>query len=157
MIDLHVVRQPHPEPGAHHPEAQQKGREVWVFPKFDRLPGVRAKRHVLFHELGHWLRQEHVDYRAINGRWSPSYPDYAGAYGRDTAEEGFAEVFATYFTDPEHLKSQYSDLYKNIAKLVAPLERDLLRWVSDAIAKLLKENTAMPRGVQVFPYGNGMS
>ena len=148
MIDLHVSRQPHPAPSAHHPEAQQRGREVLIFPKFDRLPSTGTKRHVLFHELGHWFRQEHVEYFSINGMWSPSWPNYAGVYDRDTAEEGFAEAFATYFIDPGHLRSRYPALYTDMEKRVAPLERDLLRWVSDAIVKTMRESKmTTPRAI----------
>jgi len=144
MIDLHVVRRRQPAPGAKHPEAEQRGREVWIYPKFNRLPNAAAKRHVLFHEMGHWFREEHVPLADIMG--FEEGERYFNVYGAGNSEEGFAEAFATYFTDPRHLKGRYPGLYDEIEKLVAPLERDLLRWVSDAIVKVLRESH-MPRGV----------
>jgi hypothetical protein len=91
-----------------HGEARQHGDEIWLFPKFWKLP-AKTREFVFAHELGHY---------ALSGRYSemmkvasthgvdvwdtPSLP-----YGQFNGEEAFADCFAAYHVAPRELKTRY--------------------------------------------------
>jgi len=138
-----------------HGEAQQHGNEIWVYPKFDALPGRSSQIHVLLHELGHWYRDQAVPLGDIMG-WEPGEGFY-GVYGMPNSEEGFAEAFATYFTDPNHLWRNWPDAFKKIKAYVkgSGMDRKFLRFADEAVDKLRSERpqresaATRPKGILI--------
>jgi hypothetical protein len=118
---------------AGHPEARQQGNEVWVFPKFF-AQDAGTRRHVLAHELGHWFRQEHVELRDIMG-WEPG-EGYFDVFGSPNSEEGYAEAFAVYLTQPSELRQRYPRLWADMEQRVKAHVGALTAWVDARLREL---------------------
>ena len=118
-----------------HPEARYHAGVVTLTPKFDLLTS-EAKRHVLFHEVGHWFRDRYIPLSEIMG-WSAG--EGFLIYGQPNSEEGFAEAFASYFTDPDHFKRAWPAAHSRMRVYVRPLERAIREWVTRALASPVEE------------------
>ena len=122
-----------------HPQAQQHGHEIWIFPAFDELPRRGSQVHVILHELGHWFREWRVELSDIMG--FEVGEGFFGVYGMPDSEEGFAEAFAAYFTDPSHLKKHWPDAFKKIQAYVKKgnMMREFRLFANTTVDKLRSE------------------
>lgn len=100
------------------------GRGIMLTDKFFKLPRG-AWLHTLLHELGHWYRDEFVSLAEIMG-WEPG--EGFSIYDRRNPDEGFAEGFATYFTDPGHFRRNYPEQYERMKGYLKGKEGPLLKW-----------------------------
>lgn len=90
-------------------EAQQRGNEIWVFPRFWKLdPEVRD--YVMAHEIGHYVQSrapssKFMDEAAKAGIdvWdTPNLP-----FGQFNMDEAFADSFASYHLEGNELHRRY--------------------------------------------------
>lgn len=116
-----------PSPDGHHPEADQRYDTVRLFPKFFELPNDLSRRHVLYHELGHWYRQEFIELRDIMG-WEEG-EKFFNCFGVGNSEEGFAECFAVYCTGPQELIDRYPWCHDFIQDHLDAQPFDAWAWV----------------------------
>jgi hypothetical protein len=128
-LPIRVVRRDK-RSGTTHPEAEQRGGTIIVYDKFLALDRPQ-RAHAMFHEVGHWFRQEHVPLKDIMG-FAPGEGFYS-TYAQDNSEEGFAEAFAAYFTDRAHLMQHYPREGAVIHRIVAPYDAAVRGFVADAV------------------------
>jgi len=100
--------------------------------KFFRLtPDIQI--FTLVHELGHWLRVNHIDLKDIVG-WDPGHRFLI--FGAPNSEEGFADSFATYLLDPGELRARYPRQYAAMQGYVAGHRTRLDAWIDDQCRQL---------------------
>lgn len=110
-------------------EATQQGDKIRLGPKFYKLP-ASTRQHVLAHELGHWWRGKFIGLSDIMG-WEPGEGFY-DLFAAGNSEEGFAEAFAVFLTNPAEVKKRYPDAYDKLKKWVGPKESSLKKWLKDS-------------------------
>ena len=113
-----------------HPEAQQTGDKILVFPKFfDRTKDQKV--FILLHELGHWFRQENVELADVMG-FEPG-EGFFDLFGAGNSEEGFADAFATMLYDEGELKKRYPKPYQQLhAWLRGHDVEAMIQWANEA-------------------------
>lgn len=133
---------------SHHPEAQQHGNEIWLFPKFWKLRTNRLKDFVFTHEIGHWVLTEFSLAKMIElagefgiDPWdTPSLP-----FAQFNMHEAFADCFATYHLDRSELRQRYPEWEKLVEAVLgrsvtAAYSEDTLELVAAGMALLLAQN-----------------
>jgi len=92
---------------------------------------------VVWHELGHWFRINHVELKEISGREEGTKFLILGA---PNSEEGFADAFASYFFIgdlPEH-PAQKEELTKLLRKFDEAEIRSFVALVTSKLSAQLK-------------------
>lgn len=96
--------------GGHHPEAYQKGDDIYLLPKFWRLD-ADIRDWTFAHELGHFVLSQYgldslIDILSALGvdAWDTSTLPYA----QSNMDEAFADCFADYFLNYAEVKRRYS-------------------------------------------------
>lgn len=135
--------------GTHHPEAQQHGDAIWIYPKFWKLPSLKVKEFTFAHEIGHYVLSEYglpkfVDVASSLGIdvWdSASLP-----YAQYNMHEAFADSFAAYHLDRAELKQRYPE-WEQLVELVqsgrtvtAAYSEDTLEIVAAGMSLILAQN-----------------
>lgn len=118
-------------------EAREEGKRIAIGPKFFKQDKA-TQFFVLVHEAGHWFRNRHVSLSDIMG-WAPGEGFY-DLFGAGNSEEGFAEAFAVYATNPSELKHRYPEAYEKMEHWVGS-SHEVLSWAKKAIANLPKEES----------------
>jgi len=102
---------------------------IELYPKFYKHPaGVR--KHILFHELGHWFREAFVSLSDIMG-WKEGENFFI--YNTGNSEEGFAEAFASFFTDSNHVKKNYPEQYERLKNWIGSNNSKIINKVNKLI------------------------
>lgn len=118
---------------ANHPEASYKHDNsrpyIAIYSKFDKLP-ANTHEHVIYHELGHWFREQHIQLKDIMG-WEKDENFFI--YDQLNSEEGFAEAFATLFTDPKHFKSKYPEQFERMSNWVKPQKNKIIKKTKELL------------------------
>lgn len=98
-------------------EARQSGDQIWIFPKFWKLP-ESVRDFVFAHEIGHYVlskigSKKFMDFAKAAGidPWdTPALP-----WGQFNWDEAFADTFAVIFTDPaEQRYPEWQSLLKSL-------------------------------------------
>lgn len=102
-----------------HPEASQIHDHIELYPKFWKLPRDKSRFQVLAHEIGHYALSK----RGLS--WLVNEAEKLGIdvweidqlpFGQYNMEEGFADAFASYYTDGD-VKRKYPEWAKLVAKV----------------------------------------
>jgi hypothetical protein len=127
-LDKIVIKQGTPTDSMH-PEASYKYGTITLYPKYSKLPKPQ-RTHVIYHELGHWFRDEFVPLNEIMG-WEEGENFFI--YSMPNSDEGFAEAFAIYFTDPNDLKKKYPEQFARLKKYIGSKGRSIDKKAKDII------------------------
>ena len=96
-------------PQGREPEAEQRGDEIWVGPKFWHLP-AKTRDFVLAHEIGHYVQSQKSTKALIDMAQTLGIDLWKTEelpYGQYNMEEAFADCFAAYFIERQELHSRY--------------------------------------------------
>ena len=92
------------------------------------------RTYIVYHEIGHWFRHNHVDLSAIEGKRNEGFR----ILDCHDPEEGFADAFAAYYMEPDTLARKHPEHQKRLANLLAGCE-DPLRGFCNEIAEWLAD------------------
>jgi len=84
--------------------------------------------YIIYHEIGHWFRYNHVPLSTISGRGREGFR----ILNCHDPEEGFADAFAAYFMEPDTLTGKHPEHQKRLADMLADHE-DAIREFCDEI------------------------
>ena len=125
--------------------AQANHTQIKIYPLFF-AHGVSNKNmlFVFAHELGHvyYYNLEYVDKKRIMYNSENEIPHFGQGFFTNAqgTEEGFADLFAMFLTNPKELKLKYPEQYSVLVSLIGMNDRDrLLRYLKSIDFKQLKE------------------
>lgn len=130
---IRVVKVDKLRPG-NDPEATYHNNTIELSPKFFKL-SKKQREFVLFHELGHWFRDNFVKLADIMG-WEDGDKFY-NLFSAGNSEEGFADAFAVYCTSPTELERRYPTQHQLLASWVTMVDvAAAKRWVAEQVKSL---------------------
>ena len=117
-------------PQGREPEAEQRGDEIWVGPKFWHLP-AKTRDFVLAHEIGHFVKSRKSTKALIDMAQTLGIDLWQAdqlPYGQYNMEEAFADCFAAYFTNKQELHSRYPAWETLVERYKTASSSDLLAY-----------------------------
>ncbi len=87
----------------------------------------RSKEYAIYHEIGHWFREEILEPKDIRGFY---------IFGMDDVEEGFADAFAAWFLRRNEFRRGYPRQFLEFAFWIVGREKEIQGFAKNILTQL---------------------